>query len=191
MRISFCAENSIQSEVAAFIDFLHEVYADFGFSDIIYKLSTRPEERVGSDESWDKAEKALADALDTAGLDWEELPGEGAFYGPKIEFSLRDCLDRVWQCGTIQVDFSMPGRLGAQFVNEHGDRRNAGDAAPCHPRFLRALHRYSDRALCRCAAGLAVAAAGGGDEYYPTIRRIIAVNWRKNSKKRVFEPLRT
>ncbi len=118
----FCAENSIQSEVAAFIDFLHEVYADFGFSDIIYKLSTRPEERVGSDESWDKAEKALADALDTAGLDWEELPGEGAFYGPKIEFSLRDCLDRVWQCGTIQVDFSMPGRLGAQFVNEHGDR---------------------------------------------------------------------
>ena len=118
----FCAENSIQSEVAAFIDFLHEVYADFGFSDIIYKLSTRPEERVGSDESWDKAEKALADALNTAGLDWEKLPGEGAFYGPKIEFSLRDCLGRVWQCGTIQVDFSMPGRLGAQFVNEHGER---------------------------------------------------------------------
>ena len=118
----FCAENSIQTEVAAFIDFLHEVYADFGFSDILYKLSTRPEERVGSDESWDKAEKALADALNTAGLDWEELPGEGAFYGPKIEFSLRDCLGRVWQCGTIQVDFSMPGRLGAQFVNEHGER---------------------------------------------------------------------
>jgi len=118
----FCAEDSIQSEVAAFIDFLHEVYADFGFSDILYKLSTRPDERVGSDESWDKAEKALADALDTAGLDWEELPGEGAFYGPKIEFSLRDCLGRVWQCGTIQVDFSMPGRLGAQFVNEQGER---------------------------------------------------------------------
>jgi len=118
----FCAEDSIQTEVAAFIDFLHEVYADFGFSDILYKLSTRPDERVGSDESWDKAEKALADALDTAGLDWEELPGEGAFYGPKIEFSLRDCLGRVWQCGTIQVDFSMPGRLGAQFVNEQGER---------------------------------------------------------------------
>ncbi|MBV1787166.1 threonine--tRNA ligase [Marinobacterium sp. D7] len=118
----FCAENSIQSEVAAFIDFLHEVYADFGFSDIIYKLSTRPDQRVGSDESWDKAEKALADALDTAGLDWDELPGEGAFYGPKIEFSLRDCLGRIWQCGTIQVDFSMPGRLGAQFVNEQGER---------------------------------------------------------------------
>ncbi len=118
----FCAESSIQTEVADFIEFLHEVYADFGFSDILYKLSTRPEERVGSDESWDKAEKALADALNTAGLDWEELPGEGAFYGPKIEFSLRDCLGRVWQCGTIQVDFSMPGRLGAQFVNEHGER---------------------------------------------------------------------
>jgi threonyl-tRNA synthetase len=108
--------------VAEFIDFLHEVYADFGFSDIIYKLSTRPEQRVGSDEVWDKAEKALADALDAAGLDWEELPGEGAFYGPKIEFSLRDCLGRVWQCGTIQVDFSMPGRLDAQFVNEKGER---------------------------------------------------------------------
>ena len=118
----FCAENSIQSEVASFIDFLHEVYNDFGFTNVIYKLSTRPEKRVGSDESWDKAEKALADALDAAGLDWEELPGEGAFYGPKIEFSLKDCLGRVWQCGTIQVDFSMPGRLGAQFVNEAGDR---------------------------------------------------------------------
>ncbi len=118
----FCAESTIQAEVARFIDFLHEVYNDFGFTDVIYKLSTRPEQRVGSDESWDKAEKALADALDTAGLDWEELPGEGAFYGPKIEFSLKDCLGRVWQCGTIQVDFSMPGRLDAQFVNESGER---------------------------------------------------------------------
>ncbi|KGK43243.1 threonyl-tRNA synthetase [Nitrincola sp. A-D6] len=118
----FCAENTIQKEVADFINFLHEVYNDFGFTNVIYKLSTRPEKRVGSDESWDKAEKALADALNAAGLDWDELPGEGAFYGPKIEFSLKDCLGRVWQCGTIQVDFSMPGRLGAQFVNEVGDR---------------------------------------------------------------------
>ena len=118
----FCSEKSIQDEVARFIDFLHEVYNDFGFTDVIYKLSTRPEKRVGSDESWDKAEKALADALDTAGLDWDELPGEGAFYGPKVEFSLKDCLGRVWQCGTIQVDFSMPGRLDAQFVNENGER---------------------------------------------------------------------
>lgn len=118
----FCAENSIQSEVAKFIDFLHEVYHDFGFDEVIYKLSTRPEQRVGSDEIWDKAEKALADALNAANLKWQELPGEGAFYGPKIEFSLKDCLGRVWQCGTIQVDFSMPGRLGAQFVNEQGER---------------------------------------------------------------------
>ncbi|MBR9866142.1 MAG: threonine--tRNA ligase [Oceanospirillales bacterium] len=118
----FCAEDDIQNEVARFIDFLHEVYADFGFSEVIYKLSTRPEKRVGSDEVWDKAEKALGDALDAAGLDWAELPGEGAFYGPKVEFSLKDCLGRIWQCGTIQVDFSMPGRLGAQFVNESGDR---------------------------------------------------------------------
>ncbi|MEH6826059.1 MAG: threonine--tRNA ligase, partial [Motiliproteus sp.] len=118
----FCAEKTIQDEVARFIDFLHEVYNDFGFTDVIYKLSTRPDQRVGSDESWDKAEKALGDALDTAGLDWDTLPGEGAFYGPKIEFSLKDCLGRVWQCGTIQVDFSMPGRLDAQFVNEAGER---------------------------------------------------------------------
>ncbi|WP_370278069.1 threonine--tRNA ligase [Pontibacterium sp.] len=118
----FCAEDSIQSEVSEFIDFLHEVYADFGFTEIQYKLSTRPEKRVGSDEVWDKAEKALADALDNAGLKYDLLPGEGAFYGPKIEFSLKDCLGRVWQCGTIQVDFSMPGRLDAQFVNEEGNR---------------------------------------------------------------------
>ncbi|ANG63947.1 threonine--tRNA ligase [Marinobacterium aestuarii] len=118
----FCAEADIQSEVASFIDFLHEVYADFGFTEVIYKLSTRPEKRVGSDASWDKAEQSLAEALDAAGLKWDLLPGEGAFYGPKIEFSLKDCLGRVWQCGTIQVDFSMPGRLGAQFVNETGER---------------------------------------------------------------------
>jgi len=118
----FCAEDSIQSEVSEFIDFLHEVYEDFGFTEIQYKLSTRPEKRVGSDEVWDKAETALADALDKAGLKYDLLPGEGAFYGPKIEFSLKDCLGRVWQCGTIQVDFSMPGRLDAQFVNEEGNR---------------------------------------------------------------------
>lgn len=119
----FCAENQIQSEVAQFIDFLHEVYADFGFNEIIYRLSTRPEQRVGSDESWDRAEKALAEALDAKELPWEELPGEGAFYGPKIEFSLKDCIGRVWQLGTIQVDFSMPGRLDAQFVAEDGSRQ--------------------------------------------------------------------
>jgi len=119
----FCTESQIQSEVASFIDFLHQVYRDFGFDEIIYRLSTRPEQRVGSDESWDRAEKALADALDAAELPWQELPGEGAFYGPKIEFSLKDCIGRVWQLGTIQVDFSMPGRLDAQYVAEDGSRQ--------------------------------------------------------------------
>ena len=119
----FCTEDQIQSEVAEFIEFLHEVYADFGFDEIIYRLSTRPEQRVGSDEDWDRAEEALGKALDAKELPWQELPGEGAFYGPKIEFSLKDCIGRVWQCGTMQVDFSMPGRLEAQYVAEDGSRK--------------------------------------------------------------------
>ncbi|MCP8897988.1 threonine--tRNA ligase [Gilvimarinus xylanilyticus] len=119
----FCAEDAIQDEVSAFTDLLYQVYADFGFDEVIIRLSTRPEQRVGSDEVWDKAEKALADALDAKGLEYKLLPGEGAFYGPKIEFSLKDCLGRVWQCGTIQVDFSMPGRLDAQYVAEDGSRQ--------------------------------------------------------------------
>ncbi|GAB5412804.1 MAG: threonine--tRNA ligase [Congregibacter sp.] len=119
----FCTEDQIQPEVSSFIDFLHEVYADFGFDEVIYRLSTRPAQRVGSDEDWDRAEKALADALNAQELDWQELPGEGAFYGPKIEFSLKDCIGRVWQLGTIQVDFSMPGRLDAQYVAEDGSRQ--------------------------------------------------------------------
>ncbi|MFK7861999.1 MAG: threonine--tRNA ligase [Granulosicoccus sp.] len=119
----FCTEAQIQEEVAVFIDFLHKVYEDFGFTEVIYRLSTRPPNRVGSDEAWDKAEKALADALDAKQLPWEELPGEGAFYGPKIEFSLKDCIGRVWQCGTMQVDFSMPGRLDASYIDESGERQ--------------------------------------------------------------------
>ncbi|WP_053979752.1 threonine--tRNA ligase [Marinagarivorans algicola] len=119
----FCAEDAIQEEVATFTDLLYKVYADFGFTDVIIRLSTRPEQRVGSDEVWDKAEKSLADALEAKGLAFEYLPGEGAFYGPKIEFSLKDCIGRVWQCGTIQVDFSMPGRLNAQYVAEDGSRQ--------------------------------------------------------------------
>jgi len=119
----FCEEKQIQDEVSTFIDMLHEVYEDFGFSEIIYKLSTRPEKRVGSDEVWDKAEAALEQSLNAKELDWDLLPGEGAFYGPKIEFSLKDCLGRVWQCGTIQVDFSMPGRLDAQYVCDTQERK--------------------------------------------------------------------
>ncbi len=119
----FCSEEQIQDEVAVFIELLFAVYRDFGFDEVELKLSTRPEQRVGSDEIWDKAEASLEAALNATGLAWDLLPGEGAFYGPKIEFSLRDCIGRVWQCGTIQVDFSMPGRLDAQYVAEDGSRR--------------------------------------------------------------------
>jgi len=118
----FCTEAQIQSEVSSFIDLLFAVYADFGFNEVLIKLSTRPENRVGSDEIWDKSEKALEVALDDKGLEWQLQPGEGAFYGPKIEFSLRDCIGRVWQCGTIQVDFSMPERLDAKYVDEHSEK---------------------------------------------------------------------
>jgi threonyl-tRNA synthetase len=118
----FCTEDQIQAEVSDFIDLLFRVYKDFGFNEVLIKLSTRPDNRVGSDEVWDKAEAALEQALDSKSLEWELQPGEGAFYGPKIEFSLKDCLGRVWQCGTIQVDFSMPGRLGAEYVGEDGGR---------------------------------------------------------------------
>jgi threonyl-tRNA synthetase len=119
----FCSEDQIQSEVARFIELLQRVYADFGFEEILLKLSTRPEKRVGSDEVWDKAENALRVALDEKNLPWQLQPGEGAFYGPKIEFSLKDCLGRLWQCGTIQVDFSMPERLGAVYVAEDGSKK--------------------------------------------------------------------
>ncbi len=119
----FCTEGQILSESAAFIDLLRKVYADFGFIDILVKLSTRPDKRIGSDETWDQAEAALAQALDAKDLKYDLQPGEGAFYGPKIEFSLKDCLNRVWQCGTLQLDFSLPGRLGAEYVAEDNSRR--------------------------------------------------------------------
>ncbi|MCX7105200.1 MAG: threonine--tRNA ligase [Methylococcales bacterium] len=119
----FCTENQIQDEVSVFIDMLFSVYKDFGFEEVIMKLSTRPENRVGDDSVWDKAESALELALNNKGLKWDLQPGEGAFYGPKIEFSLKDCIGRVWQCGTIQVDFSMPGRLGATYIAEDGSKQ--------------------------------------------------------------------
>ncbi|MEN9459986.1 MAG: hypothetical protein RIS84_6 [Pseudomonadota bacterium] len=119
----FCTEEQIQDEVSTFIDLLFKVYKDFGFTEVLIKLSTRPEKRVGSDEVWDKAEQALELALNHKGLAWELQPGEGAFYGPKIEFSLKDCIGRVWQCGTIQVDFSMPERLDAEYVAADSSRQ--------------------------------------------------------------------
>ena len=118
----FCTTAQIAEEVSKFIQLTLDVYKDFGFEEVQMKLSTRPEKRVGSEEMWDTAEKALADALDAAGLPWELQPGEGAFYGPKIEFSLKDCLGRVWQCGTIQCDPNMPERLDASYVTEDNDR---------------------------------------------------------------------
>jgi threonyl-tRNA synthetase len=119
----FCTEEQIIDEVSGCIDMVYETYKTFGFDKIVVKLSTRPEKRVGSDEIWDKSEKALADVLLQKGIEFEYLQGEGAFYGPKIEFTLHDCLDRAWQCGTVQLDFSMPARLGASYIAESGERQ--------------------------------------------------------------------
>ena len=119
----FCTEDQILDECVAFTDLLKKVYRDFGFTDIIYKVATRPEKRVGSDEAWDKAENALIESLKRSGCDYELSPGDGAFYGPKIEYTLRDAIGRMWQCGTIQVDFSMPMRLGAEYVAEDNTRK--------------------------------------------------------------------
>ena len=119
----FCTEEQIQSEVADFMELLFSVYKDFGFDEVILRLSTRPEKRVGSEELWDEAEQALKEALNATKLPWELVPGEGAFYGPKIEYSLKDCMGRIQQCGTIQVDFFLPDRLGAQYVAEDSSRK--------------------------------------------------------------------
>jgi len=119
----FCAESQVQEEAVKFIELLQKVYTDFGFQEVLVKLSTRPDKRVGSEEQWDKAEAALQSALEKKNLPWEVQPGEGAFYGPKIEFSLKDSIGRVWQCGTLQLDFSMPERLGAEYVAEDNSRR--------------------------------------------------------------------
>ena len=119
----FCTIDQIQDEVSKFIDLTFQVYKHFGFENIDIKLSTRPEKRVGSDEEWDKAEASLSEALDAKGINWQLQEGEGAFYGPKVEFVLKDCLEREWQCGTIQADFSMPGRLDAQYIAEDGSKQ--------------------------------------------------------------------
>jgi len=120
----FCTENQIEAEVTAFHQQALKVYGDFGFSDIQIKIALRPEKRLGTDETWDKAELALRNALKACGVEWQELPGEGAFYGPKIEYHLKDAIGRTWQLGTMQVDFMMPGRLGAEYVDEHSQRRH-------------------------------------------------------------------
>jgi threonyl-tRNA synthetase len=119
----FCTEDQIQPECVAFTEQLQRVYREFGFTDVLYKVATRPEKRIGSDEIWDKAEAALIESLRRSGVQFEITPGEGAFYGPKIEYHLRDAIGRTWQCGTMQVDFSMPGRLGAEYVAEDNTRK--------------------------------------------------------------------
>jgi len=119
----FCTEEQMQAEILAFVDLLHAVYRDYGFTDVMYRLSTRPPLRLGTDAMWDRAEQALELALNASGLPWELQPGEGSFYGPKIEFSLKDSLGRVWQCGTIQVDYNMPERLGATYIAEDGSKK--------------------------------------------------------------------
>ncbi|NNK33971.1 MAG: threonine--tRNA ligase [Xanthomonadales bacterium] len=135
----FCTHEQVQSESAAFIDLLYDIYADFGFNEVLVKLSTRPENRIGSDELWDESEAMLAASLDEKGIEWEENPGEGAFYGPKIEFSLRDSIGRVWQCGTLQVDFNMPGRLDATYVDEDSSRQTP---VMLHRAILGSLERF-------------------------------------------------
>ena len=135
----FCTENQIEAEVTAFNALVLKVYKDFGFNEVAVKLALRPDSRVGSDEIWDKSESALRAALTASGLAWTELPGEGAFYGPKIEFHIKDAIGRSWQCGTIQVDFSMPGRLGAEFVDEDNTRKTP---VMLHRAILGSLERF-------------------------------------------------
>ncbi len=135
----FCTETQIESEVTAFNALVLKVYKDFGFNDVVVKLALRPDGRVGSDEIWDKSEEALRAALRASGMEWIELPGEGAFYGPKIEFHIKDAIGRSWQCGTIQVDFSMPGRLGAEFVDEDNTRKTP---VMLHRAILGSLERF-------------------------------------------------
>lgn len=135
----FCAEEHVQDEVIQFIDLLQRVYKDFGFHEVLVKLSTRPQKRVGTEEQWDKAEMALSSALNLKQLDWELQPGEGAFYGPKIEFSLKDSIGRVWQCGTLQLDFSMPNRLDAIYVSEDNSKKTP---VMLHRAILGSLERF-------------------------------------------------
>ncbi|MBU2968595.1 threonine--tRNA ligase [Pseudoalteromonas sp. C2R02] len=135
----FCTEDQVMDEVSACIKMVYDTYETFGFDNIVVKLSTRPEKRIGDDETWDKSEKALADALKANDIEFEYLPGEGAFYGPKIEFTLYDCLGRAWQCGTVQLDFALPGRLGATYVDENNERQTP---VMIHRAILGSLERF-------------------------------------------------
>jgi threonyl-tRNA synthetase len=135
----FCTPEQVQAEASAFIDLLYSVYRDFGFDEVLVELSTRPDNRIGEEALWDRAEAALEAALDAAGMDWKLNPGDGAFYGPKIDFSLRDTIGRVWQCGTLQLDFNMPNRLDVHYVGEDSQRHTP---VMLHRAILGSLERF-------------------------------------------------
>lgn len=183
----FCTEDQILSECTAYTKLVQKVYADYGFTDISYKIATRPEKRIGDDATWDKAEKALMDALDASGIKYDILPGEGAFYGPKIEYHLRDSLGRGWQCGTIQVDFQMPARLGAEYVTESNGR-----ATPVmlHRAIVGSLERFIGMLLEHYAgqlppwlAPVQVAVANITDDQADYAKEVVSM-----LKRRVFVP---
>ncbi len=156
----FCTEDQILDECVAYTALLQKVYRDFGFEQVFYKVSTRPDKRIGSDEIWDKAEQALMESLRRSEVEFTIAPGEGAFYGPKIEYQLKDSIGRGWQCGTMQVDFSMPERLGAEYVAEDNSRRTPVMLHRAIVAISRAVHRHADRKLCGCDATVAGAGAG-------------------------------
>jgi threonyl-tRNA synthetase len=135
----FCTPEQVQSETSSFLELLYSVYQDFGFNEVMVELSTRPEKRIGKEEYWDRAEAALVAALEDAGIDYKLNPGDGAFYGPKIDFSLRDTIGRVWQCGTFQLDFNMTERLGAEYITEDGSRQTP---VMLHRAILGSLERF-------------------------------------------------
>lgn len=162
----FCTEDQVRDEVNACIRMVYDMYSTFGFEKIVVKLSTRPEKRIGSDETWDRAEADLAVALEENNIPFEYQLGEGAFYGPKIEFTLYDCLDRAWQCGTVQLDFSLPQRFKRLLCGRKQRASGAGHDSPCDSRFSGALHWHPDRRVRRLLPNLDCTSAGSGHEYY-------------------------
>ena len=154
----FCTEDQIVDEARAFNELLVRIYKQFGFHDVAVKLSLRPEQRAGSDEVWDKAEQGLRDALTACGVEWEELPGEGAFYGPKIEYHVKDALGRSWQCGTLQLDFVLPERLNAEYVTENNDRARP---VMLHRAILGSLERFIGILIENHAGSIPIVACAG------------------------------
>ena len=168
----FCTPEQITAETEAFCALLASVYRDFGYDEFQINFADRPPVRAGSDEVWDQAEQALWQAVRASGIETTLNPGEGAFYGPKLEFCLRDAIGREWQCGTFQVDFVLPERLGASYVGEDGRKHTPGDAASRDLRLDGALHRHPDRASRRQPAAVAGAGAGGGRHDHQRCRRL-------------------